>query len=252
MIRAYITVLGAALVVVTAGGILFLIGLIYPFHFVYELAARLWSWVILRLAGVRLTIEGREQVVGGEARYYVGNHQSGLDIPILITALRGNVRFLAKNSLFRIPVMGWIMARYGFVSVDRKRPRTTLERVNRALRRSRKNPVSLAVFPEGTRSRDGRLLPFRRGALRIGRRSGLPIVPFSINGSMAVNHPDEMRAIPGPVRLTFSQVIPAKEVAAMSHTELHDRIRTAIVRGLERPLTAPQAGDVPVVVAEGT
>lgn len=252
MIRAYITVLAAALVVVTVGGIAFLIALIYPFRFVYVWVARFWSWVILRLAGVRLTIEGREQVADPEARYYVGNHQSGLDIPILIAALRGNVRFLAKDSLFRIPVMGWIMARYGFVSVDRKRPRTTLERVNRALRHGRRNPISLAVFPEGTRSRDGRLLPFRRGAMRIGRRSGLPIVPFSINGSMAVNHPDVMRAIPGPVRLTFLEVIPAKEVAAMSDTELHDRIRAAIVRGLARPLTAPHAGDAPVVVAEGT
>ena len=252
MIRAYITVLAAALVVVTVGGIAFLIALIYPFRFVYVWVARFWSWVILRLAGVRLTIEGREQVADPEARYYVGNHQSGLDIPILIAALRGNVRFLAKDSLFRIPVMGWIMARYGFVSVDRKRPRTTLERVNQALRHGRKNPISLAVFPEGTRAGDGRLLPFGRGALRIGRRSGLPIVPFAINGAMAVNHPDVMRAIPGPVRLTFLEVIPAEEVAAMSDAELHDRIRAAIVRGLARPLTAPHAGDAPVVVAEGT
>ena len=204
MFRAAITALAMSLVVAVLGTSALLIGLVYPSRRLVAFAAVVWSKVILSLAGVRLTVEGKERVSDRVPRFYMGNHQSALDIPILLLALDGHVRFMAKNTLFRIPVFGWVLLRYGYAPIDRSNPRVTLRTLDRMLERLRRDPVSLAAFPEGTRSPDGRLLPFRRGTMKIGQRSGLPVVPFSIDGSLAVYSRERFAAHPGPVKLIFA------------------------------------------------
>lgn len=252
MIRALLTVLVASLVVIVIGPPLLLLGLIYPSRWAIARGSEFWARAILWAAGVRLTIEGTEHIAAESPKFFMGNHQSALDIPILIAALRGDVRFMGKDTLFRIPLFGWVILRYGYTPVHRSRPRVTLQTLNRMLARIRERPISLAVFPEGTRTRDGRLLPFRKGTMKIGRRAGLPIVPFSIDGSMAVNSRDKFRAVPGRVRLTFSEPIPAEEIAAMSPTELHDRVHEAVLRGLEHPSSIAPRNDASLIMAEGT
>lgn len=211
-----------------------------------------WARILLWMAGVRLTVENSPIIRDGTVRFFVGNHQSSLDIFILLAASQGYVRFLAKKSLFRIPFMGWVLSMYGHVPIDRSNNRRTYESIGRMLESSRKAPVNLVVFAEGTRSREGQLLPFRKGAMTICRRAGLGIVPFSIDGSGAVLGANRYRVRPGPVRLRFAEPIPADEAEAMSSEQLHDRIRDAVVRGLSgepavssktgadhRPLTEP-------------
>src|SRR3990172_4995341 len=119
MLRATITALAMSLVVVVLGTALLLIGMVYPSRRLIAFATIAWSRVILSLAGVRLTIEGKELVPDRAPRFYMGNHQSALDIPILLLALDGHVRFMAKNTLFRIPVFGWVLLRYGYAPIDR-------------------------------------------------------------------------------------------------------------------------------------
>ncbi len=233
MLRALVTLIASSLVVLVLGSFALVAGLVYPARWVIAFVSLQWARTIIFCAGVDLTVLGAHRLAPGKSYFFIGNHESGLDIPILVHACRGHVRFMAKDSLFRIPVFGWLMTRYQFVAVDRSRPRATLRNLDRVLGKMRNNPVSLAVFPEGTRSRDGKLLPFRRGAIKIGQRSGLDIVPFCIDGSAAVNHPDVFRAVPGPVRLEFMTPIPAADVALMSPGELHDRVREAVERGLE-------------------
>lgn len=232
MFRAAITALAMSLVVLVLGTTALLIGLIYPSRRVVAFAAVVWSRVILYLAGVRLTIEGKELAADRVPRFYMGNHQSALDIPILLYALDGHVRFMAKNTLFSIPVFGWVLLRYGYAPIDRSSPRVTLRTLDRMLERLRRDPISLAVFPEGTRSSDGKLLTFRRGTMKVGQRSGLPIVPFTIEGSLAVYDRKHFVANPGPVKLIFAKPIPPEEVAAMSTTELHDRVKAIVARQL--------------------
>jgi 1-acyl-sn-glycerol-3-phosphate acyltransferase len=253
MLRALVTMLVMSLLVVLLGVPVLLLGLIYPFRWVMARGGQLWSLAILRAAGVRLAIEGREHLRGGAAMFFMGNHESALDIPVLIVGLRGNVRFFGKDALFRIPVFGWVLHRYGYIPIHRSNPRATLRKLERMLARIKRRPISLAVFPEGTRRRGDQLLPFRMGTMKIGQRAGLPIVPFSIDGSMAVIHRDEFRAVPGPVRLTFSEPIPALDAAAMSPSELHDRVRGAVLRGLGRaPEDPAPSDDAPMMAAEGT
>ncbi len=232
MFRAAITALAMSLAVLVLGSSALVIGLIYPSRRVIALAALTWSRVILFLAGVRLTIEGKERLADGIPRFYMGNHQSALDIPILLAALDGQVRFMAKDTLFKIPVFGWVLLRYGYAPIDRSNPRVALRSLDRMLERLKRDPIALAVFPEGTRSPDGRLLTFRRGTMKVGQRSGLPVVPFSIEGSLAVYNRKRFAANPGPVKLIFAEPIPAEQVAAMSTMELHDRVKGVIARQL--------------------
>lgn len=252
MFRAAITALAMSLVVLVLGTSALLAGFVYPSRRFVAWVAVIWSRVILSLAGVRLTIEGKELVADRVPRFYMGNHQSALDIPILLHALNGHVRFMAKDTLFRIPVFGWVLLRYGYAPIDRSSPRVTHRTIERMLERLRRDPISLAVFPEGTRSSDGRLLTFRRGTMKVGQRSGLPIVPFSIEGSLAVYNRKRFAANPGPVKLIFAEPIPADEVAAMSTSELHDRVKSIIARQLGQIHEAKPEAAPGLVAAEAS
>jgi len=250
MIRAVTTLLVTILLglVISGGGLL--IGLLCRPQRLMSWASMWWARGILAAAGVRLTVEGLDRLASGEAVFFVGNHQSALDIPILISALRGKVRFMAKKSLFRVPVWGWWLSVYGYIPVDRSNVRATRESVERMFAVIRRAPMSYVVFPEGTRSTDGRLLPFRRGAMKICRRSGLGVVPFSIDGSLAVLKRGVYRIHPGPVRLSVAPSISAGEVEAMSSAELHDRVRAAVAGGLPRDGEAPGGRAATPAVAE--
>jgi len=250
-----------ALAVIILGVPTLLVGLLYPSRLVVAACALSWARVVLLCSGVRLTVQGKEHVSDGVPRFFMGNHQSALDIPILMAALRGDVRFMAKNTLFRIPIFGWVMMRYGFVPIRRDNARITLRALERMLTKLRRKPVSFAVFPEGTRSRDGRLQTFRRGTMKIAQRSGLDVVPFSIDGSLAVQHRDHLlRTTPGPVRLVFGAPIPAAKVADMSAIELQRRIVETVAHQLGLPaassmsadLSDAHADDLPLVAAEKT
>ncbi len=252
MIRATFTALVSAFLVVLFLVPALLISPIYRSRRLTALIAHIWACIVIRLAGARLTIEGAEHVADGVPRFFMGNHQSALDIPILIRGLSGYVRFMAKSTLFRIPIFGWYLARYGYVPIDRAHPRVAFRALNRMLEHLHRNPISFAVFPEGTRSGDGRLLPFHRGTMKIGQRSGLDIVPFVIDGSVNVYDRYRFACRPGTVRLVFARPIPAEEVATMTPGELHDRVRHTIARQLGQPCDQPIGDTSPVIAAEGT
>jgi len=219
-----------------AGFIGVVMGLPRPFPRVGNLIFHVWGWWVLKVSGVRLRVSGREHLPGDvPAFFFVGNHQSALDIPILAFALRGRLRFLAKKSLFRIPVFGWYLHMYGFTAVDRANARAARAAVQRMLEKLRHRPISYVVFPEGTRSVDGRLLPFRRGALKICQRAGLPLAPFAIDGSVRVLRRGSFRVTPGEVRLTFAPPIPAAEVVTAEQDELLARVRRDIATALGQP-----------------
>ncbi len=228
MIRAYLAIFVWGLFLIFLGIPVFVAGLVHPSRRVIAWATVFWARIMLGICGVRLTVEGLEHTRGDTPKFYMGNHQSALDIPILIVALNGDVRFMAKKALFRYPIFGWVLWRYGYAPVDRANPRTTLKSLDRMLGRVRRRPTSVAVFPEGTRTYDGVMLPFRQGTMKICQRSGLPAVPFCIDGCYLVNPRERLRAYPGPVRLTFGRPIPADVVAAISPVELHDRVRGAV------------------------
>jgi 1-acyl-sn-glycerol-3-phosphate acyltransferase len=189
--------------------------------------ARLWARIILWSALVRLRVEGAARVGGGPV-VFMANHESWLDIPALLVAIPGQVRFLAKRSLFGIPFLGWAMRAMGFIPVDRENRRTAIKSFDEAAARIRAGR-SVLVFPEETRTPDGSLLPFQRGGFLIALKAGLPIVPVGIEGARRVLAKGSYLVRPGRIVVRFGEPIPTAGLGVTAKGELMERVRGAIL-----------------------
>ena len=173
--------------------------------------ARTWSRLILVTTGVVVDVSGLERLEPNCPYVFVANHQSIYDIPIIFWALPYQIRIIAKESLGRFPFLGWHLRRTGHMLVDRRRPdRAAI--FNRASRLM-KQGLSLIVFPEGTRSRDGRVAPFKGGSFYLALEAGLPVVPISIVGSRHVMLKGRLTTVPGRVRLIVHEPIDTSGLA---------------------------------------
>jgi len=143
--------------------------------------ARLWARIHLWICGIRVVIEGTERIQN-PPYILMCNHQSALDIFSLLSSLPLSFKWIAKRELFFIPFFGWAIKRAGYISLDRKNPREALKAIEEAARKIREG-LNIIIFPEGTRSRDGKLLPFKKGGFSLAVRSGVPLVPVGIQGT---------------------------------------------------------------------
>lgn len=146
--------------------------------------AKLWATTYLKVCGITVDVQGTEHL-GSPPYIVMCNHQSALDIYSLLASLPIHFKWIAKRSLFMIPVFGWAMKRAGYISLDRENPREGLKAMEEAARRIREG-MNIIIFPEGTRSRDGKLLPFKKGGFSLALKAGVPIVPVGIAGSSAL------------------------------------------------------------------
>jgi 1-acyl-sn-glycerol-3-phosphate acyltransferase len=163
--------------------------------------ARLWSRLLLLFSGVRVRAEQEAPLSRDRVYVFLSNHQSLFDIPVLLATLPVPARFLAKRELFAIPVFGWALRVGGFIPVER-RSRSAGESFRAASERLRRGG-SVLLFPEETRSEDGQLLPFKRGGFLLAQKSGLPMVPVGVRGTMAVQTPKSFRIHPGRVLVRY-------------------------------------------------
>lgn len=192
-----------------------------------------WSRVGLMMAGVRLRVSGTEHVPVGEPVIFMGNHQGNFDILVLSRAIPRRFSWLAKEELFRIPLFGAAMRRAGYIPVDRSDGRKALRSLDAAAQRIRAG-VSVVVFPEGTRTAAGSLLPFKKGGFILAERAGVPIVPFTINGSLGVNPRNTVRLVLGAeISVRFGAPILTSGEGALKGQPLMDQVRAAIQAGLE-------------------
>lgn len=251
MIRAIAAIASWAFLILVLGPPILLLGLVHPSRRVAAWYTLFLSRVALWICGVKLIIEDEVGARSLGAAFFVGNHQSALDVPIVISMLAGDVRFFAKDTLFRFPIWGWLLRQYGYVAVNRSNPRITLGNINRVLSKMADDPISLAVFPEGTRSPDGRLLPFRKGTMKICCRAGLPVVPFAIDGAWRVNPRGGLKARPGSVIVRFAEPLSADRVRAMSADELHSTVRCMIGQLLDQREEKTPEHAVPWTAPEG-
>ena len=202
-------------------------------NWVFQMA-RLWSHGLLAFSGVRLDVEYVEPLSADQCCIYMSNHQSVFDIPALITSLPGQTRLLAKQSLFRIPIFGWAMKAGGFISIDRKNRSKAKESFNSAVSRLKEGSSTL-VFPEGTRSPDGELQPFERGGFLLALKSGLPIVPVGVIGSMAIRRRGSYVVRPGRITVRYGRPLRVEDFGVRGKQDLTQRVREeiAILAGLE-------------------
>lgn len=189
--------------------------------------ARTWSWLILKTSGIRVHVEGLEHVHHGETAIYCVNHQSAMDIPILFVNLPVQFRFVAKRSLFNLPFMGWHLRRSGHIPVDRDRPQQAMKSMKKVAQEIRKGK-SVMLFPEGHRSRNGQLLPFKAGSFYIAILSGVPIVPITINGTPRVLKPDTYHVRAGQTEMIVHPAVPTQGLTLHDVDALSQRVRNII------------------------
>jgi 1-acyl-sn-glycerol-3-phosphate acyltransferase len=188
--------------------------------------ARTWSWLILATTGVSVDVRGLDRLNPARTYIFVSNHQSIYDIPVIFANLPYQLRIIAKESLGSFPFLGWHLRRSGHLLVDRKRPdRAGILDRWRALV---KEGLSLIIFPEGTRSADGRLGPFKAGSFLLAIEAKLPIVPVSVDGTRFVMHKGELTTRPGAVRLTLHPPVETEALDVSAARDLAEQVRGVV------------------------
>jgi 1-acyl-sn-glycerol-3-phosphate acyltransferase len=173
--------------------------------------SQIWTWLIIKFSGITVTVEGLNRLDPRRQYLFVVNHQSNFDIPVLVQALpQFQLRWLAKKELFWIPLFGWAMWAAKHIIVDRANSLDALKSLTLAMQRIAAG-ISVVVFPEGTRSTDGNLLPFKRGGFLLALKSKTPIVPVTINGTGKLLARGEWRVRPGAIDVTIGAPIAAAD-----------------------------------------
>ena len=189
--------------------------------------ARAWAGLILKTTGVHVRVSGLEHLQPGRSYVFAANHQSIYDIPIVFTSIPFQLRIVAKESLGRIPFMGWHLRRAGHLLVDRRNPGADIVQ---KMRRLVGESSSLIVFPEGTRSVDGRLGRFKKGSFLVAIDAGLPVVPVSISGSRHVMKKGQLTVRRGEVELTIHPPLPTADVKREEVMAFAGHVRQTVAR----------------------
>lgn len=184
----------------------------------------------MRVAGIRLELEGREHIPQGRACIFMANHISNLDPPLLIPNIPGRTSVFLKRSLMNIPVLGYAMKLGEFVPVERSGDVEAALQSTRAATQVLAKGIHITTFVEGTRSSDGRMLPFKKGPFYLALESRAPVIPVSISGTELLMRKGSMRISPGTARIVFHPAIdPAKYE---DRDALMEAVRAAIASGL--------------------
>ncbi len=187
--------------------------------------ARTWARMILWTSRVRVRVQGSDKVKKGTPYVLCVNHQSHMDIPILLAALPFRFRFAAKKQLFRYPFLGWHLRRSGHVPIDRENPHAAVKSLREAVEQIQDgNPV--VIFPEGGTSRDGAIKPFKGGGFMLATKSNAAAVPVTIRGSRSVLVPKTYHVRGGSVEVIVGDPIPSTELPP---AELANRVREQIL-----------------------
>jgi len=225
MIRALILIVFYALYTVFAGLIGFPALLISGrIDFLYKIAIT-GALFGARLVGVRTEIIGRERLNPNQTYIFMANHVSNIDPPVFVPLIGRRVFILVKKELFRIPILGLAMRKAQFIAVDRKNREAAVESVKQAVD-VLKSGLSMMAYPEGTRSRDGKLLPFKKGPFHLAMDSGIPVVPVTIIGAYEVWPKGHLQVSPGTIPIIFHPPMDPKQFS--SREELLEAVRAKI------------------------
>ncbi|MEN8233315.1 MAG: lysophospholipid acyltransferase family protein [Actinomycetota bacterium] len=184
-----------------------------------------WAAYFLRIPPLEMTVEGAEHVDPDRHYVVVSNHISNFDIPVLFRSIPTPIRFLAKKEIYKIPLLGPAMDFAGIVRIDRDGGRSVHAAINAAARETYRRGYSLMVFAEGTRSRDGEMSDFRRGAVRIAIDNEADLLPVVIAGTFDINPPESPLIYPGRVRVRIFPPIPTDDIPPNRVGSVTDALR---------------------------
>jgi len=188
---------------------------------------RFWARMLVRAAGIDLHLEGGDTLDWSQRYVLVPNHYSYYDIPCILAAIEHPIRFMAKASLFQIPMFGWAIGRAGFIPVDRKDRSKASKSFGMAAERIRKRN-SIVIFPEGGRTATRELREFQRGAFLLAKKSGLPLLPIAIDGTFDVFGVGAKRVTPGRVMVKLGTPIDPSAFSVRDKDALSNAARTQI------------------------
>ncbi len=170
---------------------------------------RIWTRAVLAIFGVRVNVTGAENVSGRQGKIYISNHASYLDIFVQLAWLPDNVRMVYKKEINKVPLLGWAMAAAGFVSIDRKNVRSAMRSLDKAAERIKKG-LSIAIYPEGTRTRDGSVGEFKRGMFYLAEKSESDIVPVTLSNSFLLMPGGSGRVKAGTINMVIGKPLKFK------------------------------------------
>jgi 1-acyl-sn-glycerol-3-phosphate acyltransferase len=193
-----------------------------------ELFVQVWSRLFLLVPPVAYTVTGSEHVKPGTQYFFLSNHLSNFDVPLLFRAIPTPIRYLAKKEVYKIPVFAQALHVAGIVKIDRGAGVSSYAAINEGVARAKASGYSLIVFAEGTRSRDGELHPFKKGAFRMAIATGLPVVPVTINGTWEVWPPGSKLFYKGRANVIINEPIPTADLTVRDIDMLRSRVYETI------------------------
>lgn len=194
-----------------------------------HIIARRWAKGILWLSGVKVEVTGAEHILLDGPQIFMANHQSFFDIFIVLAFIPAQFRFIAKKELFRVPIFGGALRRYGTIEIDRQHHVSAVQSIDAAARKIREGK-SVMTFPEGTRSIDGEIKAFKKGVFHLALKAGVPIIPISITGSREIMPKHSLSVRPGRILITIDKPIAIKGYSDEHRDELIVRVRDIVVR----------------------
>lgn len=227
MFRTPYAILVAVIVTILTSVPVAIIGIFRSTSPVIDRLIRWWARSVVRAAGIELRSENIERMLPDQKYILIANHTSYLDIPCLLATFPQPLRFMAKQSLFKIPIFGWALSAAGFVPVDRKNRKKAVRSFELAADRIRRGN-SIVIFPEEGRSSQRQMRPFQRGAFLLALKAELPILPLAIDGTIGVLPVGSRRLTPGEVTIRVGESFPTAGLTVRSKDDLMTRTRQQI------------------------
>jgi 1-acyl-sn-glycerol-3-phosphate acyltransferase len=190
--------------------------------------ASAWARALLRLSRVKVKVEGLEKIATDKNYIFVANHLSYMDTPVFLANIPVQFRFLAKRGLFQVPFLGWHLKRAGHIPVPRGDARAAVRMMNTAAQMVRERGISLLIFPEGGRSRDGSLGEFKEGGAYIAIQASVPLVPVALMGTREVLPFGSGHIQKGNVTMRIGDPIPTDQASPRDRVRLTTELRHQI------------------------
>ena len=237
MIRTLITMITVVVMTIIIGLSVILIGWMNPYSNAVNILGRIWSRSILWSAGVKIIVEGLENINPNTSYVVMGNHQSHFDVPAIFSIVKNlTIRFFTKKELFAIPLFGWAMKSAGMIKIDRSNRSQAIKSMSRAVNKIKEKGTSLVVFPEGTRSSDGEVHEFKKGGFVIAIKGEIPILPVSISGSRFILMKHTLRIDPGLIKIVFDKPIETKDLGQENKSNLMLKVKNVVEQNIDHEI----------------
>lgn len=210
-------------------------GLVDRSHNLYFKLSRIFSNGVLKIAGIKLEISGKENINDKASYIYAANHSSLFDIPAMQAAVPQQTSIVYKKELAKIPLFGWQMLAGPYILIDRKKADSARKSIEQAKKMMSEKGRSVLLFPEGTRSKTGEVQPFKRGAFYLASKAGQPIVPVSLSGTDKILPKGKFRLKKGTIHIHYGEPVETENVTSKKdEMELMEKVRNIIIRNLKK------------------